>query len=39
MERVVPWRELCALIEQFYPEAGNGPTPAGLVRMLRIYFL
>jgi len=39
MDRVVPWRELCALIEPFYPKAGNGRPPIGLERMLRIYFL
>ena len=39
MERVVPWGELCALIEPFYPKAGNGRPPIGLERMLRIYFL
>ena len=39
MEHVVPWRELCALIEPFYPKAGKGRTPVGLERMLRIYFL
>jgi IS5 family transposase len=39
MERVVPWSELCALIEPFYPKAGNGRAPIGLERMLRIYFL
>ena len=39
MDRVVPWRELCALIEPFYPSAGNGRPPIGLERMLRIYFL
>jgi len=39
MERVVPWRELCALIEPFYPKPGNGRRPIGLERMLRIYFL
>jgi transposase, IS5 family len=39
MDRVVPWRELCALIEPFYPKAGNGRPPVGLERMLRIYFL
>lgn len=39
MERVVPWRELCALIEPFYPKPGNGRPPVGLERMLRIYFL
>lgn len=39
MDRVVPWPELCALIEPFYPRAGNGRPPVGLERMLRIYFL
>jgi transposase, IS5 family len=39
MARVVPWRELCALIEPAYPKPGNGRPPIGLERMLRIYFL
>jgi len=39
MNRVVPWRELCALIEPVYPKAGKGRVPVGLERMLRIYFL
>lgn len=39
MEQVVPWNQLCALIEPFYPKAGNGRPPVGLERMLRIYFL
>src|SRR5215472_15823655 len=39
MERVVPWSALCALIEPFYPEPGNGRPPVGVERMLRIYFL
>jgi IS5 family transposase len=39
MEQVVPWCELCALIEPVYPKAGNGRRPVGLERMLRIYFL
>src|SRR5271165_3889907 len=39
MEQVVPWAELCALIEPFYPKAGNGRPPVGVERMLRIYFL
>src|SRR6202049_104881 len=39
MEQVVPWRELCALIEPHYPKAGNGRPPVGVERMLRIYFL
>lgn len=39
MEQVVPWADLCALIEPFYPKAGNGRPPVGLERMLRIHFL
>ena len=39
MNRVVPWQQLCALIEPVYPKAGNGRPPVGLERMLRIYFL
>jgi len=39
MEQVVPWKKLCALIEPYYPKAGNGRPPVGLERMLRIYFL
>jgi IS5 family transposase len=39
MEEVVPWRELCALVEPHYPKPGNGRPPVGVERMLRIYFL
>jgi IS5 family transposase len=39
MDRIVPWRELCALIEPVYPKAGGGRPPIGLERMLRIHFL
>jgi IS5 family transposase len=39
MERVVPWSELCALVEPHYPKLGNGRPPVGVERMLRIYFL
>ena len=39
MEQVVPWRELCGLIEPHYPKPGNGRPPVGVERMLRIYFL
>ena len=39
MDRVVPWRDLCALIEPVYPKAGNGRPPIGVERMLRLYFL
>src|SRR5215510_527345 len=37
MDRVVPWRELCARIEPVYPKAGNGRPPIGVERMLRMY--
>ena len=39
MARVLPWPALCALIEPFYPKAGNGRPPVGVERMLRMYFL
>jgi transposase, IS5 family len=39
MEQVVPWGEVRAVIEPFYPKPGNGRPPVGLERMLRIYFL
>lgn len=39
MDRVVPWRELCSVIEPYYPKAGNGRPPIGLERMLRLHFL
>ncbi len=42
MDQVVPWAELCALIEPHYPkvrEDGGGRRPIGLERMLRIHFL
>lgn len=39
MNRVIPWADLCALIEPHYPKAGRGRRPVGLERMLRIHFL
>src|SRR6202161_400938 len=39
MEQAVPWRKLCALIEPHYPKAGNGRTPVGVERVVRMYFL
>ena len=39
MEEIVPWAELCAVIEPHYPQAGNGRPPVGLERMLRMYFV
>jgi transposase, IS5 family len=37
MERLMPWADLCALIEPHYPKVGNGRPPIGLERMLRMY--
>ena len=40
MDRIIPWKELMALIEPFYPKPkGAGRRPVGVERMLRIYFL
>ena len=39
MEEIVPWQDLCAVIEPHYPKAGNGRPPIGLERMLRMYFV
>src|ERR1043166_7771494 len=39
MEQVVPWGELCALVEPHYPTPGKGRPAIGIERMLRIYFL
>lgn len=39
MEEIVPWSELCAVIEPHYPKAGRGRPPVGLERMLRMYFV
>ncbi len=40
MERVIPWAELAAVIEPYYPKPeGAGRRPIGIERMLRIHFL
>jgi len=39
MDQIVPWAELCEVIEPHYPKAGNGRPPVGLERMLRMYFV
>jgi IS5 family transposase len=41
MDRVVPWAELAAVVEPYYPKAtrAGGRPPAGLERMLRIHCL
>jgi transposase, IS5 family len=39
MDKVVPWTQLCKLIEPHYPKRGRGRPPVPLERMLRIHFL
>jgi IS5 family transposase len=40
MDKVIPWEELAAVIEPFYPKPdGIGRPPVGVERMLRIHFL
>ena len=39
MEAVVPWARLLAVIEPFYPKAGNGRRPYELPVMRRIHFM
>ncbi|MBL8279140.1 MAG: IS5 family transposase [Pelomonas sp.] len=39
MDTIVPWAELCAVVEPHYPKAGKGRPPIGLQRMLRMYFV
>ena len=39
MERIVPWKALCGVIEPHYPKPGNGRPLVGLERMLRMYFV
>ena len=39
MERIVPWSELCAVVEPHYPTGEGGRPPRELEQMLRIYLL
>ncbi len=40
MNQVMPWQELCRLVEPFYPKAeGPGRRPKPLLWMLKLYFL
>ena len=40
MDQIIPWQELAAAIEPFYPKPeGAGRRPKGAERMLRIHFL
>ena len=37
MEHILPWQDMTAVIEPFYPKAGNGRRPYPLETMLRIH--
>lgn len=37
MDRVVPWQDMLAIIEPYYPKVGNGRRPMSLAMMLRIH--
>ena len=40
MDKIIPWKELCQVIEPFYPKQdGAGRPPKDLEMMLRIHFL
>ena len=39
MDKLIPWKELCTVIEPHYPKVGKGRPPRGLERMLRMYFV
>ena len=39
MNALVPWAQMCAVIEPHFPKAGNGRAPIRLERMLRMYLL
>lgn len=39
MHTLVPWTELCALIEPHYPKAGSGRRPRDLEQVLRMYLI
>ncbi len=39
MEEVIPWSQLLAVTEPFYPQGKRGRPPIGLERRLRVYFL
>ena len=39
MEQIVPWAQLCSVIEPYVPKYGKGRPPVGLQRMSRMYFV
>jgi len=39
MEQVIPWQDVLAIIEPYYPKGKRGRPPIGLERMLRVYLV
>jgi IS5 family transposase len=39
MDRIVPWQELCSVVQPHYPKGDGGRPPIGLERMLRMLFV
>jgi transposase, IS5 family len=39
MEQIVPWTQLCEVVESYYPKGQGGRAPVGLERMLRMHFV
>jgi transposase, IS5 family len=39
MNAIVPWAQLCEVVEPHYPKGIGGRPPIGLERMLRIHFI
>ena len=39
MDKLIPWKRLEAIIEPFYPKAGNSRRPYLLPTMLRIHYI
>jgi IS5 family transposase len=39
MDQIIPWQELCAVVEPYYPKGEGGRPPIGLERMLRMLFV
>ena len=39
MEQIVPWTQLCDVVEPHYPKGQGGRPPVGLERMLRMHFV
>ena len=39
MDKIMPWQELCSVVEPYYPKGEGGRPPIGLERMLRMLFV